>query len=305
MNFSIVPTLRLLTITLLAGLALVSCKKNNDEVIEETGDDIMVVAKADPELSTFVSAVTKAQLVTTLQQDTYTVLAPTNAAFAASGLDINALSADSIRVILLSHILVSEYRSDSLRSGSKTTAINRPVYFSASSSGIFVNGNSKIVSGDIDAFNGIIHKIDHLISLSQHNIVQNIRYTPELSSLYKLLRHEKLKGLVDSLSRGTYTILAPSNQAFSAYKDTLTPNYPRNIIARHIIPNRVFSSDFGTGTVTTLWANHPIQSNRDAAGTITLFAGTDSLATKAKVLLQGSNISATNGVVHRIDAVIK
>ncbi|PKK37549.1 hypothetical protein BWI96_06725 [Siphonobacter sp. SORGH_AS_0500] len=306
MNLSIVPTLRLLSITLLAGLALVSCKKSTDELIdEEAGDNIMVIAKADPELSTFVSALTKAQLVTTLEHGKYTVLAPTNAAFSSSSIDINALSSDSLRAILLPHIVVSEYKIENLDSSSHVTAINRPVYFSSVDAVLYVNGGSKIVSGDLEASNGILHKVDHLISTSQHNIVQYIRYTPEFSTLYSLLKRPALRTLTDSIAKGTYTLLAPTNEAFRNFKDTLSSDYPRNIIAGHVISNRVFTSNFKSNTVNTLWRNHPINVSRDASGIITLYAGADSTATKAKILTTGSNVSTTNGVVHRIDAVIK
>ncbi len=305
MNLSIVPTLRILSITLLAGLALVSCKKSDDEVIDsDAGDDIMVIAKADPDLSTFVSAVTKAQLQTTLEHGEYTVLAPTNAAFTASGIDINALSSDSLRTLLLPHIVVSEFRLESLRSGSRTTAINRPVYFSVSNAAVVVNGSSKVITGDIDAANGIIHKVDHLIYISQHNILQNIRFTPEFSTLYTLLKREVFSTLLDSLNQGTYTFLAPTNEAFRNFKDTLTADYPRNIIKRHIVSGRVFSNEFIVGSTNTLWTNHPIQVSRDAAGVVSFQGKADSLGVKPKILTMGSNISVTNGVVHRIDAVI-
>lgn len=94
-------------------LTLSSCKKddNSSDNMNNTSTSITAIASADPQFSILVQALIKADLATTLgQSGTYTVFAPTNAAFNAlftklkvTGID--QLSKEALKPILLYHVL--------------------------------------------------------------------------------------------------------------------------------------------------------------------------------------------------------
>src|SRR5688500_17593615 len=88
----------------LFALMLTSCDKDDDDT---TGNTITDVVVRSDDFSLFESAVLKANVQTTLSGvGPFTVFAPNNAAFTASGVTtavLNSLSADQTRTILLYH----------------------------------------------------------------------------------------------------------------------------------------------------------------------------------------------------------
>jgi len=120
---------------------------------------------------TLVAAIEAADLTGALDHpdDTYTVFAPTDEAFAALGQDtINALLADqaALRNILLYHVLpgtvVTAEQATGLVGIDVGTGNGQNVQFSQRDGGLFVN-DSAIISADIPAVNGIIHVIDTVL----------------------------------------------------------------------------------------------------------------------------------------------
>ena len=111
-------------------LTLASCKKDDDNgttMPEPTAKSITQIASSDPQFSILVQALTKADLANTLNSaGTFTVFAPTNAAFnelfaklKVTGID--QLSAEALKPILLYHVLGSKAISTGLSSGYVST----------------------------------------------------------------------------------------------------------------------------------------------------------------------------------------
>lgn len=143
---------------------------------EETTPEVPVgtildIAQSNPDFSTLVAAVNAAGLAGALGHpgDTYTVFAPTNAAFAALGQDtIDALLADpdTLRNILLLHVLpgtiVDAATAVSLV-GFDIQAGNGEILSLTLEDGVLKINGATIVATDIEAVNGVIHVIDTVL----------------------------------------------------------------------------------------------------------------------------------------------
>lgn len=137
-------------------------------------DSIVDIAVANTNLSTLVEALTTADLVTTLADETatFTVFAPTNDAFAK--LDpavLNALLADTdaLTSVLLKHV-VSDVEINSVAAyGANgtmlTTAAGDMISVGINAeTGMLMIGDTNVIMTDIYATNGVIHIIDTVIA---------------------------------------------------------------------------------------------------------------------------------------------
>ena len=109
-------------------------------------------------------------------------------------------------------------------------------------------------------------------------------------------------GLDETLNNpGTYTVFAPTNDAFSAAGielDDFTNEELTNLLLNHVLGSEVMSGDLSTTYVNTL-ATGPDENK------ISLFVNTDGGVTfngVASPVSGGLDIEASNGVIHLIDA---
>lgn len=129
--------------------------------------NIVETAAGAPQFSTLVSLVKKAGLVGTLSGKTsYTVFAPTNAAFdKVPKKTLNGLAANKakLRKVLLYHVLPGKVpASKVVKMDSAKTAEGSKVTFEVRGKNAFVN-DAKITKTDIRASNGIIHSINAVL----------------------------------------------------------------------------------------------------------------------------------------------
>ena len=162
--------------TLLAGLlalalpVLAACDSHDDDLATITA---LVVADAD--LSTLEAAVIEAELDDDLAGDgPFTVFAPTNAAFTAllDALDTDAaglLARDDLAEILQLHVASGELEADDLSAGQTVATLNGNVTIVASGTGLGIDtdadgtADATITRTDIEASNGVVHKIDAVL----------------------------------------------------------------------------------------------------------------------------------------------
>jgi len=141
---------------------------------EEQQSDIVELAVATDSLSTLVSAVQAADLVTTLQSDgPFTVFAPTNDAFAAlpdGTLDSLLLPENKSQLagILTYHVVSGKVMSSDLSNGQVITTVNGQTLTVEIMDGsvmlVDAGGNkATVASADIEASNGVVHVIDRVI----------------------------------------------------------------------------------------------------------------------------------------------
>jgi len=130
---------------------------------------IVEIAQGNPDLSTLVTAVTKAGLADTLSgPGPFTVFAPTNAAFSAlpkGTLDSLLADPTALGNVLKLHVISGSVDSAAATAavGTNVTTLGGPVAVT-SSGGKLVVGGATVVTADIKAKNGIIHVIDAVIT---------------------------------------------------------------------------------------------------------------------------------------------
>jgi uncharacterized surface protein with fasciclin (FAS1) repeats len=130
-------------------------------------DPVATAAANTPELSTLVTAVTKADLAGTLNSaQGITVFAPTNDAFAAvpkATLD-QALGDPKglLTTVLTYHVAPGQLTPDQL-AGSHKTLQGGTLEVTGSGQDFTVNGNSSVVCGNIKTANATVYLIDQVL----------------------------------------------------------------------------------------------------------------------------------------------
>lgn len=243
----------------------------------------------------------------------FTVFAPTNDAFAASGIDaaaIGSLTRTQIRTILLYHAFDTKFVAADLPAGPNAKMITMSgdsVFVTKNSSGVYVNG-VKVSSADIVASNGVLHLVSGLLMPPAGNIVEAALADTTFTFLAAaVVRASQGATNVAAVLSGSsiFTVFAPTNQAFrdagfatvndinSADPDVLT-----GILTYHVLAGRVFSSDLTEGAQPTTLDGAKL--------TITLSDGAKvkgtGNSTPANII--GANIMASNGVIHVINKVL-
>jgi uncharacterized surface protein with fasciclin (FAS1) repeats len=310
------------TIALLAlSFLFASCDKDDDDDTGP-GQAITGIVVANNNYSTLEAAVIKANLQATLNgAGPFTVFAPDNAAFTASGITdatLNGLTPQQVSSILLYHTLPGKIPAASVPAGPNakvTTASGDSVFVTRNASGVFVNG-IKVEEADINASNGVIHRIGKVLLPPSGNLVATAQVQANgLDSLVKaVLRAANGPGgnpaLVATLQSSTLTLFAPNNAAFTQLLGALGVSDINAIpvatllavLQYHVVPGRVFSSDLTNGQVTMLAGGTTtvnLNNGTDGGPTVT---GSGNAMNKSNII--ATNVMATNGVVHIIDRVL-
>jgi uncharacterized surface protein with fasciclin (FAS1) repeats len=130
--------------------------------------DIVAAAGSVPELSTLVTAIKAAALVSALQaQGPFTVFAPTDAAFAklpAGTLDdlLKPENRAKLASILKGHVIKGRVKAADVKAGKVETLEGSDVEI-AVRNGKVSFGDATVVATDMTAGNGVIHEIDTVV----------------------------------------------------------------------------------------------------------------------------------------------
>lgn len=296
-----------------------SCSDNDDPVVEP---NTIVDVAVNNNLSSLVAAVTKAELVATLSgSGPFTVLAPTNEAFATfleeKGFNsLDDVPKEVITQILLNHVIDGSLKSTDLTTGYANTkatsdASQTPMsIYINTDGGVKFNGISQVSVPNVSADNGIVHVVDKVIDLP--TIVTFAAADSNFSILVEALTRESSYTYVETLStpNGTepapFTVFAPVNSAFVSLLNEL------DLTALSEIPTATLTSTLNTHVVaganvleSGLSDNMPI-STLGGALTVNLSAGeatlTDSGSRISKII--ATDVQANNGVIHAIDKVV-
>ena len=300
-------------------LLMTGCEKTEDEPAV-IGNTIAGVILNDSTLSSFEALMVKANLSLTFDgTDPYTVFAPDNAAFAASGITtavINGYSQVQAQTIFLYHTLISKVMAADLPAGPNaavTTFASDSVFVTKdANASIFVNGNN-LIQADISADNGIIHKINRVLYPPATNIEEAILLNG-LDSLAKAIARATNDSTGDNsldsiLNSSIVTMFAPTDSAF-AYLDSLwSTNIDSvgmdtlvNVLKYHITPGRIFSSDLAEGPLTMFSGGNALIGLTNGPGGGPSITGTNNGGNSSNIV--GPNIISRNGVVHIIDRVL-
>jgi uncharacterized surface protein with fasciclin (FAS1) repeats len=134
-----------------------------------TQKDLAQVAAASPQFSTLVSLLKKAGLVRSLKQGTYTVFAPTNAAFARlpkSTLAAVGKDPALLKKVLTYHVVQGKTPAAkvvALDGKSVKTLEGQKVAVSLRGGKVYLNGSTQVTKTDVMASNGVIHVINRVL----------------------------------------------------------------------------------------------------------------------------------------------
>ena len=312
---------KIIPILLISLTTLQSCNNNDDENVEDVST-IVNLAVDSADLTSLVAALDRANLVSALNgEGPFTVLAPTNDAFAAflSANNFNSLEdvpVDILTKVLLNHVISGSLISTDLSTGYANTlatsaASQTPLsIYVNTSNGVRFNGVSSVSAADILAVNGVIHKVDAVIGLP--NIVTFATADPNFSTLVSALtRSDLTTDFVGVLSTeaatapAPFTVFAPINDAFNRLLTELNLASLSEIdeptldvvLKYHVVggANVLDSNLTDNLTVSTLSGDI----TADISGGARL---TDSSGRVSDII--ATNVQANNGVIHAINNVI-
>jgi transforming growth factor-beta-induced protein len=285
---------------------------------------IAEIATADGRFTTLLAALDAAGLAETFAgQGAFTVLAPTDDAFAAlpEG-TVESLLADpqgALTDILTYHVVEGVVPAETVVGlESAKTLQGEEVTIMVVDNEVILNELNKVIATDIEASNGIIHVIDGVLmppSIAQaaaeddmvegemieaksiaEIAVEDGRFTTLVAAL-------EAAGLVETLAgEGEFTVFAPTDDAFAALPEGTVESLledPKgaltNVLLYHVVEGAVMAEDVvGLAAAPTL-LGQDITVSVDGDGQVFL---NDSV----QVII--TDIEASNGVVHVIDAVL-
>ncbi len=283
--------------------------KDEDETPTPTPQTIAEIAAGDTQFSTLVAALERTNLTSVLNgTGNYTVFAPTNAAFTAAGIDVNAIPVDQLTDVLLYHVLGATVKSTDLMEGQTyaSTASNAgpndaqlSILVEKTGAAVKVNGTANVTSADISASNGVIHVIDDV--LLPLDVVGHAAANSNFTSLVGALGSAS-GDLVSVLSgNGPFTVFAPLNSAFDAIASTtatLTADQLAKVLTYHVVSGNVVSGSL-TNAMSVATVNGESFIVNISGGNVTI---TDANNNVSNVVL--TDVQGTNGVIHVLDKVI-
>lgn len=316
---------KLLTLFLLASTFMVFQACNEDEndtpIVPQSNTITDFVVANQANYSILLEALSKADLdlpSVLAGPGPFTVFAPDNDAFNAfldaNGLNsLNDVPSDVLTQILLNHVVEGEVQSSDLSTGyieTFSTATpngkNMSMYIDTSS-GVMINGSSKVTGADNMLDNGVVHLVDAVIGLP--TIVTMATSNSSFSNLVAALTREDQPDFVNILSSSSdpapFTVFAPNNDAFSNLLGELGASGLGDIdgstltatLLHHVIggANVVASNLSDNLTVTTLGGD--ITANVTGGPKLTDANGRESM-------IIATDVQTSNGVIHVINKVV-
>jgi uncharacterized surface protein with fasciclin (FAS1) repeats len=140
-----------------------------------TAGNCVVVASGSKNFSTLVSLVKQAGLVSTLSgKGPFTIMAPTNAAFAklkqTAPETFTAVTTDKalLTKVLTYHVIPGKVPATAAiavakKNGSVKTVQGEKITLSLKGASLFLNGNAKVIAPNVRCTNGIIHGINNVL----------------------------------------------------------------------------------------------------------------------------------------------
>ena len=302
-----------LTLLVVTSTLMFSCSEDDSSNQDRTLSEFF---SRNPEFTNLYAALEKADLVETLNQGgTFTVFAPTNAAFveflAVNGFEnLEAVPTPVLREVLLNHVLNTRVPSSdvsigyvkTLGKGSASTTNTLSMFINVSESGVRINGVASVTAFDINANNGVVHVVDAVIGLP--TIVTHALANPNFSNLVGALTSPGQPDFVGILSGNTnapFTVFAPSNAAFARFESqnpgtlaSLTSGQLTSVLTYHVVAGaNVLSNGIPSGPITTL-----------ETGTFTVNGTTITDEAGRQTGIVAVDVQAANGVIHVLDNVI-
>jgi len=312
--------LKKISLLLITLIAFSSCSSDDDNAVVPQAQNIVEIALASPNLSSLVAALSAADgdLVNVLGGDgPFTVLAPTNEAFAtflaANNFgSLEEVPTDVLSQILLNHVIMANVTASDLTTagaGYTNTSASGPnnnamsLYFNTSD-GVTFNGVSSVTTADIEASNGTIHIVDAVICIP--TVVTFAAADPSFTTLVTALTElTPATDFVDILQgEGPFTVFAPTDDAFSALTEVPSEEPLTQVLLYHVVAGNVTSSDLtnpGETTAETLQGDSITITLPGSEGTI---ANVTDASGASDIGIVAVDVQAGNGVIHVLNKVM-
>jgi len=156
------------TTIMAAALAVATLAPQRATAMDKTAPDVVAAAMSAPELTTLVSAIKAAELVSALQgPGPFTVFAPTNEAFAKLPADdladlLKPENRMKLAAILKGHVINGRVKAADVKAGDVKTLEGKDVEITVKDGKVSF-GNATVVATDMTAANGVIHEIDTVV----------------------------------------------------------------------------------------------------------------------------------------------
>jgi len=320
---------------------VVATDDSTDDVVVATDDstddslpDIANLGMATPDLAITVEIVSLAGLGEALMlPGPFTVFAPSNAAWTeviTNIEEIEAIPGDLLNAILAYHVVGGTVLASDITDGLVlTTLMGETIEFGVD--GDVVTVNEEVISmTDMMASNGVVHVIDGVmfpqavlapveddstddsvddaVSDAVDDAIEDVSpelgiadvafMDPDLSIMIQLVA---LAGLGDALTLpGPFTVFAPTNAAWTEVITDLTslesldPTVLSAILAYHVVFGTYEASDITDGLILTTLMGETIEFGIDDEGVVTV----------NEEIISMTDISASNGIIHKIDGVM-
>ena len=293
------------SIWMVVGVALATVSVAGTRVQAREGKDIVDTAVQAGSFNTLAAALQAAGLVEALKgTGPFTVFAPTDEAFGKLPKEtIESLlkpeNKKQLIGILTYHVVNGEVPAKKVLGLAGATTLNgQRIDIQVDGNDVTVDG-AKVLKTDIVCSNGIIHVIDSVILPSSDNIPTTATKAGKFNTL---LAAAKAAGLVDALSaEGPLTVFAPTDEAFSKLPAGTVESLlkPENrdklagILKYHVVSGRVYSDAAVAAKTAKTLQGQPIKIGVE----------------NGKAMINNANllktdIDASNGVIHVIDAVL-
>jgi transforming growth factor-beta-induced protein len=286
------------------------------DIVEPTAN-IVETAIANGNFTTLVAALQATELDAVLADEsaTFTVFAPTDAAFALIGEETISTLLDNTDVltnILLQHVVpeiaVDSITAYSLNGAMISTASTAEIpLIINSSTDMLTFGGANIIIKDIYTTNGIIHVIDAVIvgdvaiPAPAMSLVDVAVANGSVTTLVTALQATNLDTVLADLDTD-YTVFAPSDAAFAKLPagtlESLTTAQLTDILLYHVLPGKVLAD--GAITLAQSSSNMAVAANGDKISLS--FSNSTLFVNGAKV--STADVMADNGIIHVIDNVI-
>ena len=314
--------LKILSISLLF-ISMHSCSKDENEpqmVIQKT---IFEHVASSMNYSYLLYALQKTDLDDILNgEGNFTLYAPNNRAFIGFLMrrgynTLDEVPIEALKKLLLNHVMAGQIRYRDFKSGYYPTAAgsdvnDRPlsIYINQVNMRVTLNGSSRIVQGNINASNGVIHAVNAVIPIP--SLVTFVLADPNLYNLSLALTRDDLTedfptilNTENGRAPAPFTVFAPNNMAFVDLLNeleidrlNLIDEPTLNLTLNHHVlgeTNALLSDLSDNLTLSTLGGD--ITANVSDGVSLT-----DGNARVSKII--ASDIQANNGVLHIIDKVI-
>ncbi|MCW8330730.1 fasciclin domain-containing protein [Photobacterium sp. SDRW27] len=303
-----------ITLLLLSLSGLVTAAYQKGEKI-----NLVEVAANNDDFQTLVMAIRAADLTGTLEgKGPFTLMAPTDDAFAKlpAGTLADLLKPENkeqLQAVLKYHLLIGAITSEEVsKLKLPETVQGETVQIESGEDGVTING-AKVIAGDLNASNGVIHVIDtvlipgNLSSLTvagykkgeKINLVEVAATNDDFQTLVMAIRASGLTSTLEG--KGPFTLMAPTDDAFAklpagTLADLLKPENKEQLQA--VLKYHLLIGAFTSEAVSRLKLPETVQ-----GGTVQIENGEDGVTINDAKLIAG-DLNASNGVIHVIDTVL-